>query len=245
VTAARLPLVGHGDELAGAGPAELERAARLAGPGDPVHRGLLYLGAAFAEHGLIGCTPPGVRAPFLSALGAARDWASGAAQAAAVRRARSEALGAVGLAERRAAEAVRAADAARARRPATPIDEHADRVVLRYAALAAHYAAAGVLGLCDAVDDPAKLVLLLPQVAGALAYHETGLGAARSAELRARACEQADWEAARAGAAHHSSGALAVQLFHEFLGARWKDVSDGQRARLGEIAVWALAERES
>ncbi len=38
----------------------------------------------------------------------------------------------------------------------------------------------------------------------------------------------------------HGAGALAVQLFHEFLGAAWKDVSDAQRLQYFELIDWAM-----
>ena len=93
----------------------------------------------------------------------------------------------------------------------------------------------------DAVDEPARASDVPQQVAGALAYQAAGLGPARSSALRVHAVEQAEWESEREGApAGHTPGALAVMLFHEFLGAYWKQYIDGQRAHFDEFVLWAL-----
>jgi hypothetical protein len=127
-------------------------------------------------------------------------------------------------------------------RTPSAIDAHADGVVVRYAGLGTYYAAGAALFVLDAIATPSHAVGVGQQAAGALAYHKTGLGPARSGELRARAWEQAGWELERPGSADgHGQGALAVQLFHEFLGAAWKDSSDAGRVYFGELTEWALA----
>ena len=67
-----------------------------------------------------------------------------------------------------------------------------------------------------------------------------GLGHARAADLRQRALEQAEWEHERTGSGEHGHGQLAIQLWHEFLGAAWKDVSDAQRLQYFDLIEWAL-----
>ncbi len=222
----------------------LERAAKLARVGDPDHRGLVYLGVTLARFAVRACSPPGSHAPILAGLDVAEAWAAGAAEPSRVARARSEAFSAVIAVERKTVDAVRAASAHLPHGKHTLIDEHADLVVLRYAALAASYASGAALLVLDAVADPAQVIPIPQQVAGALAYQRVGLGAARSQDLRAAACEQAEWESERQGAPPgHGVGGIAIQLFHEFLGARWKDHSDAERTRMDELCAWALGNR--
>jgi hypothetical protein len=81
-------------------------------------------------------------------------------------------------------------------------------------------------------------------VVASRAYQATALGAARHGEFRARAWEQAEWEAAREGAlADHGVEGLALQVFHEYLGARWKSYADAERAAGYAFIEWALSGR--
>jgi hypothetical protein len=237
-----LPIVLPGEELTGAGPPALERALRLAERGDHVHRGLVFVSAALAEHAIRAAVAPGARALALSGLGVAEAWAAGSADEASVRKARSDVFTASVAVEKQTLEAIRRSfDAAQrpARAPHTALDAHADSVVLRYVGLAASHAVGAVLLVLDGVEDPARLVPVAQQVAGAIAYQAVGLGPARSSKLRAAAWRQAEWESQRA-AAGHDTRALAVQLFHEFLGASWKDHGDVRRVALFELVEWAL-----
>ncbi len=236
-----LRLVPPAEELRGVAPSELERAAQLCKRGDAVHRGLLFTAATLARRGLSICAPPGARAPVVAALEVAEAWALGQATEHAVAKARSDAFNAVVAVERRTIDAVRAAGLSPSKKK-TPIDAHAESVVVRYVGLSANYAAGAALLALDGVAEPAELVPIAQQVAGAVAYQSAGLGPARSADVRASACEQAEWEAERQGAPEgHGVGALAIQLFHEYLGAYWKDQSDAQRAYLAEFIQWAMA----
>jgi hypothetical protein len=161
---------------------------------------------------------------------------------AAVKRARASGYEAMATAEERAVEAIRVAREQAPRKKLTELDPHADLVVLRYVGLAANYACGSVLLILDGVLDPGVCVQVFQQTAGALAYQHTGLRAASSPDLRALAIKQAVWEAERQAARNdHSPNALAVQLFHEFLGGVWKDHCDGYRARFAEFADWAMS----
>jgi hypothetical protein len=197
---------------------------------------------AMARQALATCAPPGAGQPVLSALDLALGWVGGNVDDAVVRRARSEAFAALAMVEKRTVDAVRASLTRLERKTTCPIDAHADAVVVRWAGLGAYYATGAALFVLDAVSTPSHALGVVPHAAGAIAYHRGGLGPARSSELRARAWEQAGWEAERAGApAGHGQGELAVQLFHEFLGSAWKDASDARRAQLGDFIEWALA----
>lgn len=236
-----LPLVASGEELDGVAPVAFERAARRATPGDSVHRGLVRVALTIAAHAVQRCVAPGGRGPLHAALQVAEQWADGAASEAAVKKARSEAFAASVAAERLTVSAIAELLGAAATKRHTAIDVHADSTVTRHVGLGAYYATSAVLCALDGVSEPKTLCHALPQAAGAIAYHLTALGPARSQELRSRALEQASWEAERPFApAHHPAEAIALQLFHEYLGAGWKDRSDGLRLGFAELAEWAL-----
>jgi hypothetical protein len=236
-----LPIVDAGDELRGIAPAILERAARRCKNGDALHRGVVATVSAIAAHAIGRTMPPGAAEPIAAALAVADGWVRGEVDEGRVRKARSDGFAALAAIEARTASAVRAS-IARFERTPSAIDAHADGVVVRYAGLGAYYATGAALFVLDAVSTPSHAASVGQQAAGALAYHRTGLGPARSSELRERAWEQAGFEIERAGApAGHGRGELAVQLFHEFLGAAWKDASDAARIQFGELAEWALS----
>jgi hypothetical protein len=238
-----LRIVDPGAELTGTAPPVMERAAKLASVGDRSHSALIFVCATLARYGVRACSPPSVSQPVLAGLELAEACAKNPMSMGAVRKARSDAFNAIVGVERRTVEAVRESIAANARKKNTQIDAHADSVVIRYAGLAANYACGAALLTMDAVDTPGKAALVPQQVAGALAYQAAGFGPARSSDFRASASEQAEWESERESAPEgHSSGALAVMLFHEFLGAYWKQHIDAQRAYFDEFITWALAE---
>ena len=237
-----LRVVDPQDRLEGVAPVLMERAAKTCTAGDRAHRALLFACSTLTRYGMAACVPPSAHASMLAALDIADAWAAEPSDPRPVRKARSEAFAAVVAVERRTADALRASLATLVHKPHTLIDAHADAVVVRYAVLAANYACGAALLTLDAVEAPRFAARVPQQVAGAIAYRSAGLGSGRSGELRAAACEQAEWERDRQGAPEgHGGGALAVQLFHEFLGASWKDHSDAQRAYLGDFVEWALA----
>jgi hypothetical protein len=127
--------------------------------------------------------------------------------------------------------------------PATPLDSHADHVVLRYAKLAAHFSTSAVCHALDAVSEPATALEVMQDVEGARAYQAAGLGAARHAAFRAAAWDQASWESSRPGAVNSDAArsAIAVQVFHEYLGGRWRAHADVERGANTEFIKWALS----
>jgi len=229
-----LPLVAPSEELSGVAPAILERTAARCQLGDDAHRGLIHVAIAIAEHALCHCVPPGARRSGQKALDAANAWTRDP-EAARVKKARSEAFEAISAVERQTRDAVHAALGA----PTSAFDAHADRVVVRYARLGAYYAASAVVLSLDAIERPREVARVPNQAAGALAYRTTAFGPARSRELRDKAREQASWEAERDDG--HDAQALAVQLFHEYIGAVWKDLSDAQRLFHADFVSWGLA----
>jgi hypothetical protein len=234
-----LPLVTPATELRGVAPPALERAFARAAPGDPVHRGLVRVSTCIARHALATAAPPSACVASLAALATAEAWADGACDAARVKKARSEAWSALIGLEKATRDAIARALVALEPKATTPIDEHADRAVLRWARLGAHYAGSSAVLCLDGVETPRTLASVPQQAAGAVAYAKVGMGPARGADLRQRACEQAEWENER-GETSHAATALAIQLFHEFLGASWKDLSDAYRAHYFDFVEWAL-----
>jgi hypothetical protein len=238
----RLPLVAPSDALSGIAPVAFERAALGAKARDARHRGLVRIAAAIARDALTTCVPPGATPPALEALVAAERWSNDTDRdPSAIEQARKRAFTSLGAIEHATARALEQALERLVKKQATPIDAHADRVVIRFAALGAHYAASAVVLTLDGIQDPRELAAIPQQAAGAYAYFTVAAGAARNPELRARASEQAEWEAERwAERSGHGSESLALQYFHEFLGGHWKDLSDAARTRYFEFAAWAL-----
>ncbi|MEZ4221102.1 MAG: hypothetical protein R3B13_09235 [Polyangiaceae bacterium] len=236
-----LPLVSAEEELQGLSPVAFERAVRRARVGDEVHLGTLRIAALIARHALESAVAPGGRAAAHGALAVLQDFTLGAATLDVVRKTRSECFAASLEAERRTADAVRTMLASTQRAPHTELDAHADAVMVRQAGLGAHYAQSAVLVVLDGAAEPALLPRVVPQAAGAVAYQTCAFGPARSQDLRAKALQRAAEEVERPFAiADHGTLAVAVQLFHEFLGAYWKDVSDANRVFFGEVIEWAL-----
>ncbi len=237
-----LPIVLPTDQLEGQAPVAFERAARQARAGDATHLGLTAIACTIARFTLAGAAPPGARKPVLDALVTLDEWLRGTGSEHAVKKARSDAFAAAPWVEERTLDAVRASLGTQKQH--TAIDAHADAVVLRYVGLGAYYAVSACVLALDTASDPAAAIGVPRQAAGALAYQQSGLGLGRSQTVRARALEQASWEAERPGApAGHGEEALAIQLFHEFLGAHWKDHSDAQRAYFADFITWALPAR--
>ncbi len=237
---ARLRIVAPSEQLTGVAPPELERAARSCRGGDATHRGLIFLCATLARRALATAVPPGARVELLTGLDVAEAWARGEQDEKAVRTTRAQCFSAVPIVEKKTVEAVEAAQKHLGPQRKTALDAHALRVVRRYAALGAHYAASAAVLTMDAVTEPPRAAEVAQQVAGARAFQATGLGAARHGEFRAKAWEQAEWEAARGGDGAHGVEALALQIFHEYLGTRWKNYADVEQVAVRDFVEWAL-----
>lgn len=237
----RLSLVGPAEELLGIAPPALERAARGCSVGDATHRGLLFSCATLARRAVTMCLPPKARGELSSGLEVVEGWARDLRTAGEVRTLRTQCFGAAPVIEQQTVEVVRDASAQLPPQRKTGLDAHAARVVQRHVALSAHYTVSAVVLCLDAVEQPARCAEVPNQVTGARAYQTTGLGAARFGEFRAKAWEQAEWESAREGTtAGHSVEALALQIFHEFLGVRWKSQADLETLAQRDFIEWAL-----
>lgn len=243
----RLSLVSPDQELEGKGPQLFEQLARAAEVGTPEHRGLVGIAVTLAQRSAGSCVPPSAKVELLGGLDTARLWLNGRASAGDVAGARARVFQAVSAIEQMTARAVEKARAQLAQGPATPLDAHADHVVERYARLAAHFATSGVCHALDAVATPTAALEVLQDVEGARAYQASGLGAARHAAFRAAAWDQASWENSRPGteSSEAARSAIAVQVFHEYLGGRWRVHADAERTANSEFIRWALSGRSA
>jgi hypothetical protein len=265
----KLRLVEPRHELSGKFPRGFERAARSCAAGDALHRALLFGALTLTRRALSQCLPPSVAAVAKDHAAGVEAWAQHSATLKQVQQRRAQLFEQVPELEARTLQAVRrsrpeatakapgtslahgsaphnvgsADGAATSRTTASPFDEHADNVVERYVALSVHHALAALLLCCDAVTEPALVLDVPGEVAGALAYRNVGLGPARQSELRTSALQHAQWEASRiATCASHGEAALTLQLFHEYLGVHWKNHVDAQRLYLEQFLAWVFDE---
>lgn len=170
-----------------------------------------------------------------------REWCAGHTPFRQIRDLRAALFSATIATEQKVQATMASAFATQPRRDMTSLDAHADQVVQRYLGLSLHYAIGAALLVVDGTKDATRLLDVPGEVAGAIAYKQVALGAARSPELRNAALSQATWEHRRVvGSAGHSEASIGVQLFHEYLGVHWKNHVDAQRLYLEEFLVWAF-----
>ena len=241
-TRRRLAVIGSEEQLQGKGPSEFERLARGAELGTPEHIGAVAIAVALASRSARTCVPPSAQAELLTGLEMARLWMQRRASSEDVLGARARVFQSVSAIEEMTARAVEKARNQLGQGPATPLDAHADHVVERYARLAAHFATSAVCHTLDAVSDSSAALEVLQDVEGARAYQAAGLGAARHAAFRAAAWDQASWESSRPGALNSDAArsAIAVQVFHEYLGGRWRVHADAERTANSAFIHWAV-----
>lgn len=239
----RLALVGADEQLQGKGPTHFERLARSASQGSAEHIGVVAIAVSLASRSARTCVPPTAQAELMAGLEVARLWLKQRATAGDVLGARARVFQAVTAIEEMTARAIDKARAQLTPGPQTPLDAHADHVVERYARLAAHFATSGVCHALDAVSESAVALEVMQDVEGARAYQAAGLGAARHPAFRAAAWDQASWESSRPGAVNSNAArsAIAVQVFHEYLGGRWRVHADAERAASSAFIEWAVS----
>jgi hypothetical protein len=224
-------------ELSGTRPARFERAVKACRVGDPGHHAVLFAAETIAARALEVCLPPSPRASVAAALGVARAWASGACKLAVVKRARSEAFDRAPEMERVTLDALASLiDSTEG----DPLDHQAGLTVRRYVGRGVHHAIGSVLFVLDAVTEPTSLLAIAEESAGAMAFVRVALGPARSLALRNAARERAAWEEQRLAGNAQPAVALGLQLYHEYLGATWKDHADAQRAYFEGFLDWVF-----
>ena len=209
-----------------------------------MHQGLVRIAASLARHGLRRTVAPSARAPLVAGLDALDSWARGRLDGRQLGKLRSDCFQAIPAVERATLEAMRQSLAVELPRARTLLDEHADRVVWRYVRLAVRLAADAVILTLDGMASAPTLASVVQQVAAARAYQGVGLGAARQTELRERAVEQAAFEVRGLEVDAHSEAALALQVWHEYMGVRWKVLHDAERAYVDQFVGWALSGSE-
>lgn len=237
----RLQVVDPSQELRGAGPPAFERLARSASPGSPAHRGLVAIATTLASRAASTSVPPSAQVDLIAALETARLWVCRRATEKEVRAARARCFQAVTGIEELTSQAVSRANAHLGQTASTPLDHHADHVVDRYARLAAHFSVSAVCHSLDSVETPSAALEVLGDVEGARAYQLAGLGSARNPAFRKAAWDQAEWEAVRPP--RTETAMIAVQVFHEYLGGRWRRHADALRIETESFLRWALSAR--
>jgi len=244
-----LSLVAHEDVLTGKAPLPFERVARTCLPQDERHVGVLAICGAVARRATRACVVPSLQGPLLAALDLLqqhlrRSPNERTAELPALSSARARCFQAAPAIEDATARAIGRAQGhlanERTQRAAeTALDHHAAHVIDRYARLSAHYACAAACHALDAAATPSVALEVLEDARGALGYQRTALGAARQPALRAAALDQAEWESSRLSSPEHAA-ALAVQIFHEYLGGRYKTYVDSERGTQDQFIRWAL-----
>lgn len=240
----RLPLVAPRDELSGAHPLEFERLARSLTPSSPDHQGMIRVVVTLARTAVTPCVPPSWAKTLHEALDGAWSWSLGEISAGSVRTLRSQCFAALPLIEKAAVQALERSGQL-TQTGSSPFSQHSHHSALRYVSLAAHFATSAVCHSLDAIEKPAVAIEVPPDVAGARAYLKTGLGSARNPELSERAQAQAKWEAQREISQRlgQTEAALSLQIFHEYLGARWRALATSERQLLDAFLRWALSGR--
>ena len=238
-----LQLIAAEDTLNGEASAFLERFARKLKVDSAQHIGWLAFLNTITPSGYRGALPPSVRGELDAAHAVLHSYIRGRATLHALKKARSDAFNGANAAEQKAITSVLAAQRHLETNPNTLLDTHALRVVERYAGLAAHHAVAAICHCLDAAEEPAKGLRVLADISASRAYQAAGLGAARHFAFRVSALEQAEWELTRKNkkTSKEEILPLAGQIFHEYLGARWKSHQQVEVFRIEEFARWALA----
>lgn len=237
----RLQVVDQAEQLRGLGPPAFERLARSAEKGSPGHRGLVMIVTTLAARATSTCLPPSAQIDLIAALETSRLWIRGNATESEVKSARARCFQAVSGIEEITSKAISRARVELGPGAASPLDLHADHVVDRYARLAAHFSVSAVCHSLDAVESPGVALEVLGDVEGARAYQLSGLGSARHPAFRKAAWDQAEWEASRPP--RSDPALLAVQVFHEYLGGRFRRHSDALRQETESFLNWALSAR--
>lgn len=245
--ARRLRIVLPDHELSGHAPHVFERLTKVSAPGSGEHRALVAVAHALVQSAVARCLPPSARRELGSALAIVEGFVTGrlsrTATSQAARDARATAFSALAHLEARTVAAVMQAEAQQpARTTPTELAEHASHTLRRFVGLSVHHTVAALCHALDAIDTPAPALAVPSDVCGALAYSRTALGSARNPEFQAAAIEQARFEYDRSPQDDTSPlRALQVQVFHEYLGARWRAHADEERHSTGEFIAWALS----
>lgn len=264
----RLTLVSGQEHLSGGTLADWERLARGAALGSPDHVACVALALTLARYLVPLCVAPRGQGTLNAALDCGWKWVAeksrrGAPTQEEAEGARRRALDArnhcfqeVGAIESATLKAVtqaaqptasRATGDARRDALAESLRLHARHVIERYVGLFAHFTVSAVCHALDSIERPATSLTVFEDARGARAYQAAGLGAARQDAFVMAAADQACWEADRTGAGSAAreelQHALAIQVFHEYLGGRYRSHADQETVRQHDFTRWALSGR--
>lgn len=244
----RLRIVLPEHELTGHAPHVYERLAKVSAPGSAEHRAVVAVTHALVQAAILRGLPPSARRDLTPSLATLEGFVTGrlsqAAAPQAARDARATAFSALAPLEARTVAAVLQAQSQQAAsRTTTELAEHAEHTLRRFIGLSVHHAVAGLCHALDAIERPDAAITVPSDVCGALAYSRTALGSARNPEFQTAAIDQARWEHERAPTEGNLSlRALQVQVFHEYLGARWRAHADEERRAASEFIAWGLSQ---
>lgn len=247
----RLPLVRPEEALDSGQTPAFERLVKRARVGSAEHAGAILCVGTLVRSAALTVVPPSAGPSVLAAvdpiLSLARTVASGAGEQGRqelenrVRKARGQLFGSIGgvceLSVGAVEKAVQPSGAA------SEMQQHARHVVLRYVSLAAYFCCSAACHTADGVDDPKLLLEALKDLVGARTYLRVGLGAARHPEFLDRAEAQASFESELATSRRlgHRKDALVLQVFHEYLGSRFRTVARHEQSELDAAIEWALS----
>ena len=237
-----LPLVAAEDALRGDAPAFIERYVRKLTLGSANHMGWLAFLSAITPRGFRATLPPSVREQLEKSSSELREYTTRKTSLQSLKKSRSLAFHLAPIAEKKAVASVLAAQERLTTQSSTLLDQHAMRVVERYAGLAAYHSVAAVCHSLDAAENPEAGLKALAEVSAARAYQAVGLGSARHLAFRRKALEQAEWELSRYQTQFSKEQLLPLsgQIFHEYLGNHWKTHQEIEALSLSEFAHWAL-----
>ena len=240
----RLSIVLPGHELRGHAPLVYEKLAKSCPPHGKEHLGLVAVAHALARNALGRCLPPSALVQLQPAVSTLEAFLSGRRSAresvGLARDARAAAFAALPTLELFTSSAVLEAAKRLPNGERTTLHEHAQHTLGRMLGLSVHHAVAALCHTLDAIDDREGCLSVPSDACGALAYSRTALGSARNPAFQLAALEQARWEGDRSKGAGVPSAALEVQVFHEYLGARWRAHADEERRASDDFIAWAL-----
>jgi len=238
----RLQVVLPEHELTGHAPLVYERLTKVGRPGSPEHRGLLAIARTLGGQAAARCLPPSARASLAPAFVALEEFVRGGhPRSQSVRDVRANTFALLPSLEAQTQNAVARAAQVAPSGPTTALHEHAQHTLGRFLGLSVHHTVAALCHALDALENPEAALPVPSDTCGALAYSRTALGSARNPEFQAAALEQARFERERSSSQQAPpESALQVQIFHEYLGARWRAHADQERRLSDEFIAWAL-----